>query len=252
MERLAAEALIPNWERLGRRSAYPKMERLTAEEPIPNWERPCSRSASPKMERLVAESIQDNLLRQRTLLRLGKKWRQIAVEFLELLSVGTVFAAETMMIKIFCDFRPLPPVPNLDISEEFIVKAADEMRVWVNQALSIAHDIAIGGNLGLFIQMQIDEKIIISHKIIQTQYQKIDEQILKKIPLPSNNVKKTQWIQCGEAFKTKKSENQEGTSNFQRQSSVFETLVAKSPRSSIGSKDMIFWADKIDLKSLDI
>ncbi|KAL2458682.1 Reticulon-like protein B11 [Abeliophyllum distichum] len=127
--------------------------------------------------------------------------------------------------------RPLPPVPNLDISEESVVKAADEMRVWVNRALSIGHDIAIGGNLGLFIQvflvlwvisylgsffnfltlvhigvllslsvpvlydkyqMQIDEKLIIAHKIIQTQYQKIDEQILKKIPLPSNNVKKTQ------------------------------------------------------------
>ncbi|KAL2537476.1 Reticulon-like protein B11 [Forsythia ovata] len=127
--------------------------------------------------------------------------------------------------------RPLPPVPNLDISEESVVKASDEMRVWVNRALSIAHDIAIGGNLGLFIQvflvlwvisyigsffnfltlvyigvllslsvpvlydkyqMQIDEKLIIAHKIIQTQYQKIDEQILRKIPLPSNNVKKTQ------------------------------------------------------------
>ncbi|KAL2479235.1 Phosphatidylinositol 4-kinase alpha 1 [Forsythia ovata] len=49
----------------------------------------------------------------------------------------------------------LPPVPNLDIYEESVVKAADEMRVWLNRALSIAHDIAIGGNLGLFIQ---DEK----------------------------------------------------------------------------------------------
>ncbi|KAL2455776.1 serine/threonine-protein kinase HT1-like [Forsythia ovata] len=57
----------------------------------------------------------------------------------------------------------------------------------------------------------------------------------------------------GEAFKTKKSGNQEGTSHFQGQSSVFEkALVTNGPRRSIGSKDMIFRADKIDLKSLDI
>ncbi|CAA2974070.1 reticulon-like protein B11 [Olea europaea var. sylvestris] len=127
--------------------------------------------------------------------------------------------------------RPLPPVPNLDISEESVVKAADEMQVWVNRALSIAHDITIGGNLGLFFQVflglwmisyiggffnfltlayiavllslslpvfyakyqrQIDEKLIIAHKIIQTQYRKIDEQILRKIPMLSNNDKKNQ------------------------------------------------------------
>ncbi|CAA2997256.1 reticulon B11 [Olea europaea subsp. europaea] len=127
--------------------------------------------------------------------------------------------------------RPLPPVPNLDISEESVVKGADEMRVYVNRALSIVHDIAIGGNLGLFVQVflglwvisyigsffnfltlaytgvllslslpvlyakyqkQIDEKLIIAHKIIQTQYRKIDEQILRKIPMPSKNDKKTQ------------------------------------------------------------
>ncbi|CAI9786291.1 unnamed protein product [Fraxinus pennsylvanica] len=49
--------------------------------------------------------------------------------------------------------RPLPPVPNLDISEESVVKGADEMLVYVNGALSIAHDIAIGGNLRLFFQV---------------------------------------------------------------------------------------------------
>ncbi|CAI9781858.1 unnamed protein product [Fraxinus pennsylvanica] len=56
--------------------------------------------------------------------------------------------------------RPLPPVPNLDISEESVVKAADKMRVWVNRALSIAHDIAIGGNLGLFVQVFLSSWVI--------------------------------------------------------------------------------------------
>ncbi|CAA2972859.1 reticulon B11 [Olea europaea subsp. europaea] len=51
--------------------------------------------------------------------------------------------------------RPLPPLPNLELSEEIAIKTADEMRVWVNYALSIAHDIAIGGNLRLFIQVTL-------------------------------------------------------------------------------------------------
>lgn len=53
----------------------------------------------------------------------------------------------------FCGFRPLPPLPNLEVSEETVVEAADEMRVWVNCTLSIARDVAIAGNLGLFAQV---------------------------------------------------------------------------------------------------
>jgi hypothetical protein len=41
-------------------------------------------------------------------------------------------------------------------------------------------------------QHHIDEKICLAHKIIQEQYKKIHDAILKKIPLPSNKEKKTQ------------------------------------------------------------
>ncbi|KAI3445941.1 hypothetical protein Pfo_002606 [Paulownia fortunei] len=127
--------------------------------------------------------------------------------------------------------RPLPPLPNLEVSEEIVVKAADEMRVWVNYALSIAHDIAIGGNLRLFSQLAmglwvisyvgslfnfltlfyivvllclslpilydkyqnlIDDKLNAAYKMAQIQYRIIDEKVLSKIPLPSNKEKKTQ------------------------------------------------------------
>lgn len=127
--------------------------------------------------------------------------------------------------------RPLPPLPDLEISEESVLVAADEMRVWVNHTMSIARDIAVGGNLKLFVkvalslwvisyigsffnfltlvyigvlfslsvpffydkyQAQVDEKLIVAHKIIQTQYRIIDENILRKIPLPQNKQKKTQ------------------------------------------------------------
>nr|XP_016466239.1 PREDICTED: reticulon-like protein B11 isoform X3 [Nicotiana tabacum]XP_016466240.1 PREDICTED: reticulon-like protein B11 isoform X3 [Nicotiana tabacum] len=46
--------------------------------------------------------------------------------------------------------RSLPPIPDMEVPEEFVVKAADMMRVWVNHILLTAHDIAISGNLKLF------------------------------------------------------------------------------------------------------
>ncbi|KAL6502486.1 hypothetical protein OROHE_024491 [Orobanche hederae] len=126
--------------------------------------------------------------------------------------------------------RPLPPLPNLEVSEETVVKAADDTRVWVNYALSIAHDIAIVGNLRLLCQVAvslwivsyvgsffnfltllyigillsfsvpvlyekyqnpIDEKLSAVYSIARVQYRKLDDKILQKIPLPSNKEKKT-------------------------------------------------------------
>ncbi|KAG6600309.1 Reticulon-like protein B11, partial [Cucurbita argyrosperma subsp. sororia] len=51
--------------------------------------------------------------------------------------------------------RPLPPLPDLEISEESVSIVADELRLWVNFALSIARDIAIGRNLKLFLQVAL-------------------------------------------------------------------------------------------------
>lgn len=51
--------------------------------------------------------------------------------------------------------RPLPPIPDLEVHEESVVKAADMMRVWINHVLMIAHDIAIGGNLKLFVKVSL-------------------------------------------------------------------------------------------------
>ncbi|XWS62949.1 hypothetical protein CRYUN_Cryun06bG0054600 [Craigia yunnanensis] len=127
--------------------------------------------------------------------------------------------------------RPLPPLPNLEIPEKTVGKVADDLQVWINYALSVAHDIAIGRNLKLFFkvavglwlvsyigslfnfltlvyigvilslsvplvydnyQHHIDEKLSVTHRIIQTQYKKIDETVLRKLPLPSNKEKKMQ------------------------------------------------------------
>ncbi|XWS54746.1 hypothetical protein CRYUN_Cryun10bG0115500 [Craigia yunnanensis] len=127
--------------------------------------------------------------------------------------------------------RPLPPIPNLEISEKTVGKVADELQVWINFALSLAHDIAIGRNLKLFLkvavclwlvsfigslfnfftlayfgvilslsvpviydkyQHHINEKLSVTHRIIQTQYRKIDETVLRKLHLPSNKEKKMQ------------------------------------------------------------
>nr|GEZ08206.1 reticulon-like protein B11 [Tanacetum cinerariifolium] len=41
----------------------------------------------------------------------------------------------------------LPPIPELDISVESVLIAAEQMQVWINHASSLAHEIAIVGNL---------------------------------------------------------------------------------------------------------
>uniref|UniRef100_A0A5B6YLZ8 Reticulon-like protein n=1 Tax=Davidia involucrata TaxID=16924 RepID=A0A5B6YLZ8_DAVIN len=127
--------------------------------------------------------------------------------------------------------RPLPPIPDLEVSDESVLRAADAIRVWINHALSVAHDIAVARNWKLFLQVafglwvisyigscfnfltlvyvgvilslsvpvlydkfqdQVDDKLIVAHKIIQAQYRKIDDNILRKIPMPLNKKKKIQ------------------------------------------------------------
>ncbi|KAK3017063.1 hypothetical protein RJ639_006994 [Escallonia herrerae] len=127
--------------------------------------------------------------------------------------------------------RPLPPLPDLEFPEESILKVADGMRVWVNRTLSVAREISVGGNLKLFLQValglwvisyvgsffnfltlvyigvvlslslpmlydkyqdQIDDKLIVAHKFFQAQYKTLDDNILRKIPLPVKKEKKTQ------------------------------------------------------------
>ncbi|KAL6581277.1 hypothetical protein OROMI_007200 [Orobanche minor] len=105
----------------------------------------------------------------------------------------------------------------LELSEEIVVNAAYETRVWVNYALSIAHDIAIGGNMKLFSRIVvglwlisyvgslfdfltlvyiyrnlIDDKLNAVYRIAQIQYNVIEEKLLSKIPLLSNKEKKIQ------------------------------------------------------------
>ncbi|CAA2998384.1 serine threonine- kinase HT1-like [Olea europaea subsp. europaea] len=55
-----------------------------------------------------------------------------------------------------------------------------------------------------------------------------------------------------EASKTGKPENHEGSSNLKGTASVCEKALSTKSPGSISSKDMIFRADKIDLKSLDV
>ncbi|KAL3506547.1 hypothetical protein ACH5RR_031929 [Cinchona calisaya] len=127
--------------------------------------------------------------------------------------------------------RPLPPLPDLVVSEESVAKAADVTRDWINHVLLIARDIAIGGNLKLFVKVglglwvvsyigsffnflsllyagvlislsmpllydkyqdQIDSKLIVVYDLVQVQYRKLDHAILKKIPGALNKEKKTQ------------------------------------------------------------
>ncbi|XP_058191397.1 reticulon-like protein B11 [Rhododendron vialii] len=126
--------------------------------------------------------------------------------------------------------RPQPPLPDLEISEDFVLGAANVTRVWINCASSVAHDIAVGRNLKLFVQIAVvlwiisyiggfvnfitlvyigillslsvpvlyekyqdlvDEKLIVAHKIIQIQYRNLNDNFLRKIPMPHNKEKKS-------------------------------------------------------------
>ncbi|GAB2291707.1 hypothetical protein Dimus_025958 [Dionaea muscipula] len=117
--------------------------------------------------------------------------------------------------------RPLPPMPDLEISEELVEKAADKTRVWVNHLLSIAQQIAVCGNLRVLFQVvmtlwwvsyigsfcnfftfiymgiilslsvpvlydkyqdEVDDKIHMALGIVQAQYRKFDESFLRKLP----------------------------------------------------------------------
>ncbi|BAT93902.1 Reticulon-like protein [Vigna angularis] len=127
--------------------------------------------------------------------------------------------------------RPLPPLPDLEISEETVAKVADAVQIWMNRALTVAHDIAIERNLLLCVQVvgglwaisfvgslfnfltliyvcvllslslpvlydkyqdQIDDRLCVIYGTIQTRYKKIHSIVLSKIPNQSNKEKKAQ------------------------------------------------------------
>ncbi|KAD6795305.1 hypothetical protein R6Q59_020800 [Mikania micrantha] len=126
--------------------------------------------------------------------------------------------------------RPLPPIPDMDISEESVLIVADEMRAWANRVLSTMHEIAVDGNLrtltlvavGLWLvsyvgsffnfltliyigvllslsvpllydtfQAQIDEKLIVLLKNTRTVFKKADL-ILQRVSMSQKKQKKTE------------------------------------------------------------
>ncbi|KAK7357647.1 hypothetical protein VNO80_16942 [Phaseolus coccineus] len=127
--------------------------------------------------------------------------------------------------------RPLPPLPDLEISEETVARVADAVQIWMNRALTVAHDIAIERNLLLCLQVigglwaisligsffnfltliyicvllslslpvlydkyqdQVDDRLCVIYGNIQTRYTKIHSIVLSKIPKHSNKEKKAQ------------------------------------------------------------
>uniref|UniRef100_A0A1D1Y9Y0 Reticulon-like protein n=1 Tax=Anthurium amnicola TaxID=1678845 RepID=A0A1D1Y9Y0_9ARAE len=49
--------------------------------------------------------------------------------------------------------RPLPPLPNLEISDRVVEKVAVEVRPWINRALAVARGIALDGDRKLFLEV---------------------------------------------------------------------------------------------------
>ncbi|GJN01378.1 hypothetical protein PR202_ga18643 [Eleusine coracana subsp. coracana] len=49
--------------------------------------------------------------------------------------------------------RPLPPLPNLEVSDAVVEKAADHALVWINKILAVGREIAIKRDRQVFIQV---------------------------------------------------------------------------------------------------
>lgn len=63
-------------------------------------------------------------------------------------------------------FRPLPPLPNLEISENTVVRVSDALRVLINHTLSVARDIAVGRNIKVFLQVPLPFRFFFQHIIL--------------------------------------------------------------------------------------
>ncbi|XP_056160911.1 reticulon-like protein B11 [Syzygium oleosum] len=149
------------------------------------------------------------------------------------------FAANTLFLLVLILFlwaksaallnRPLPPLLDLEVSEDSVAKAADILVEWINHALSFEREITVNRNLKLSFQVtcglgvisyigslfnfltlvyigvvlalsvpfvydkyqdHINDKLCITHSILQKQYKRFDERVLKKIPVPPNKEKK--------------------------------------------------------------
>ncbi|KAF5187004.1 Reticulon-like protein b11 [Thalictrum thalictroides] len=126
--------------------------------------------------------------------------------------------------------RPLPPLPNLEVSDALVEKIADSAVVRINSVLMVARDITFNGDVKLFLKVasvllqisfigsifnfftlvyigvllslsvpvlyekyqdQADEKLSVAQKFISVYLKKVDE-ILSKIPVPQNKEKKSQ------------------------------------------------------------
>ncbi|KAK9135852.1 hypothetical protein Syun_015182 [Stephania yunnanensis] len=155
-------------------------------------------------------------------------------------SILSVFANAMMLLVVILFFwaksaallnRPLPPLPDLEVSEHFVGEVADVACVWINRVLAIAQEITFSGNVVLFLKValglwfvsyvgslfnfltlvyigvvfsltvpvfyekyrsHVDEKLCLMQKVVSAQYRKIDENILRKMPKRIYKEKKTQ------------------------------------------------------------
>ncbi|XP_068656517.1 reticulon-like protein B11 [Aristolochia californica] len=125
--------------------------------------------------------------------------------------------------------RPLPPLPNLEVSEEAIEKITCVVWTWINPVLAIGHDIAIERNFKRFLEVivglwlvsfigslfsflslvytgvvialtvpvlydkyqdRVDKKVLAAHRFLLPYLTKIDNVVLSKIPISSIKQKK--------------------------------------------------------------
>jgi hypothetical protein len=50
-------------------------------------------------------------------------------------------------------YRAPPPLPELSLSEDFVLSTANTVRLELNKVLAIAHDVALGKDFKLFLKV---------------------------------------------------------------------------------------------------
>ncbi|KAF3788343.1 Reticulon-like protein B11 [Nymphaea thermarum] len=127
--------------------------------------------------------------------------------------------------------RPLPPLPDLKLSEDQVAQAAESTRLYINDVLAIAHDLTIKKDVKVFLEVfiglwivsyigsffsfptvvyvgiiisftipalyekyqdRVDERLSATQNVVVKQYRNVHGAVLSRIPSSARKEKKTQ------------------------------------------------------------
>lgn len=83
----------------------------------------------------------------------GMLKHRMSIYLYSLESEGFVWVRSHSQHFVLLSHRPGPPVPELHLSEDFVLSTASRLRVHLNHYLDVVQDIAVGKDFKLFIKV---------------------------------------------------------------------------------------------------